>query len=175
MREKLGLKELENEIPLSVVKTMQEPLLVTRTCSVSGKLYLAAEIQKFDIKRPEPLSAMSGKSPEEMFDIVSEDREILGNGENIIVRHPENTDEKKTIYITAHYDTTDTTTGVIDNGTGVAVVLETAKVVRQIQRRLEDTQSRTEESSLWTRLGLYPMSTIIHFSRSFRKTGLPWF
>lgn len=48
MREKLGLKELENEIPLSVVKTMQEPMLVTRTCSVSGKLYLAAEIQKFD-------------------------------------------------------------------------------------------------------------------------------
>lgn len=104
--------------------------------AVFEKYGYETEIQKFDIKRPEPLSAMSGKSPEEMFDIVSEDREILGNGENIIVRHPENTDEKKTIYITAHYDTTDTTTGVIDNGTGVAVVLETAKVVRQIQSNI---------------------------------------
>lgn len=48
MSEKLERRKLENEIPLSIVKIMQEPILVTRTCSVSGKLYLAAELQKFD-------------------------------------------------------------------------------------------------------------------------------
>ena len=91
------------------------------------------EIQKFDIKRPESLLAMSEKSPEEMFDIIEEDREILGKGQDIIARHDSNKNEKKTLYITAHYDTTDFTTGVIDNGTGVAVVLETAKVLEQLQ------------------------------------------
>lgn len=91
------------------------------------------EIQKFDIKRPESLLAMSEKSPEEMFDIIEEDREILEKGQNIIARHYSNKNEKKTLYITAHYDTTDFTTGVIDNGTGVAVVLETAKVLEQLQ------------------------------------------
>lgn len=94
------------------------------------------EIQKFSIKQPDTLSAMSENSPEDMFDVVTETREILGDGENIIVKHPENIDGRKTVYITAHYDTTDKTTGVIDNGTGVAVVLEAAKELRQLERNI---------------------------------------
>ncbi len=47
MREKLGLKKLENEIPLSMIQKMNEPVLITRAHSISGKLYLAAEIQSF--------------------------------------------------------------------------------------------------------------------------------
>ncbi len=47
MREKLGLKELDNEISLSSVLKMKQPMLVTRTNSVSGKLFLAAEMQQF--------------------------------------------------------------------------------------------------------------------------------
>lgn len=94
------------------------------------------EIQKFSIKKPDTLSAMSEKSPEDMFDVVTENREILGEGKNIIVKHPENIDDRKTIYITAHYDTTDKTTGVIDNGTGVAVVLEAAKELRQMESNI---------------------------------------
>lgn len=48
MREKLGLKKLENEISLSVIQKMKEPVLITKANSISGKLYLAAEIQRFD-------------------------------------------------------------------------------------------------------------------------------
>lgn len=94
------------------------------------------ETQKFPIKQPDTLSSMSEKLPEEMFDIVTEDRKILGDGKNIIVNHPGNTNSKKTVYITAHYDTTDKTTGVIDNATGVAVVLEAAKVLRQLESNI---------------------------------------
>lgn len=48
MREGLGLEELENEIPLSVIKKMGEPVLLTKATSVSGKLYLAGELQQYD-------------------------------------------------------------------------------------------------------------------------------
>lgn len=48
MREELGLKELENEIPVSHFKDMDDPVLVTTTTSVSDKLYLAAQMQRFD-------------------------------------------------------------------------------------------------------------------------------
>lgn len=48
MREKLGLRKLENEIPLSMIQKMKEPVLITKAESISGKLYLAAEIQRFD-------------------------------------------------------------------------------------------------------------------------------
>ena len=94
------------------------------------------EIQKFAIKQPDTLSDMSENSPEDMFDVVTETREILGEGENIIVNHPENIDGRKTLYITAHYDTTDKTTGVLDNGTGVAVVLEAAKELRRLESNI---------------------------------------
>ncbi len=48
MREKLGLKELQNEVPLSAIQSMMQPVLVTKNNSVSEKLYLASEMQKFD-------------------------------------------------------------------------------------------------------------------------------
>lgn len=56
--------------------------------------------------------------------------DVLGTGKNIIVSHNDNKNGKKTLYITAHYDTTRHTQGVIDNGTGTAIVLELAKIFR---------------------------------------------
>jgi hypothetical protein len=41
-----------------------------------------------------------------------------------------NPDEKKTLYITAHYDTTDDTNGIRDNGSGVVTAME---IARQLQ------------------------------------------
>lgn len=35
-------------MPLSLIQKMQEPVLVTKTDSVSGKMYLAAEMQRFE-------------------------------------------------------------------------------------------------------------------------------
>ena len=48
MREKFGLKKLQNEILLERFRTMTEPALVSRTNGVSGKLYIAAEMDKMD-------------------------------------------------------------------------------------------------------------------------------
>lgn len=59
--------------------------------------------------------------------------EILGTGKNIIAKTDNHSEAKKTIYITAHYDTTADTTGVIDNGTGVSVVLEVARQLKNYE------------------------------------------
>lgn len=48
MREKFGLKKLQNEILLDRFRTMTQPVLVSRTNGVSGKLYIAAEMDKMD-------------------------------------------------------------------------------------------------------------------------------
>ena len=48
LREKFGLKKLENEILLERFRTMSEPALVSRTNGLSGKLYIASEMDKMD-------------------------------------------------------------------------------------------------------------------------------
>ncbi len=48
MREKFGLKKLENEILLDRFRTMSEPTLVSKTNGLSGKLYIASEMDKMD-------------------------------------------------------------------------------------------------------------------------------
>lgn len=48
MREKLGLKMLENEISISKYRNMVDPVLVTKTHGVSGKLSIAAELERYD-------------------------------------------------------------------------------------------------------------------------------
>ena len=48
MRDKFDLKELTNEIPLGEFLKYEEPVLVSRTNAVSGKLLLASEMSRFD-------------------------------------------------------------------------------------------------------------------------------
>ncbi len=48
MREKFGLKKLENEIVLDRFRTMSQPTLVSKTNGVSGKLFIASEMDKMD-------------------------------------------------------------------------------------------------------------------------------
>lgn len=48
MRRELGLMKLNNEIPVKEFRILNEPVLMSRTTSVSGKIYLAAEVAKFD-------------------------------------------------------------------------------------------------------------------------------
>jgi phosphoribosylformylglycinamidine cyclo-ligase len=48
LREKLGLKELQNEVPLTTIQRMMQPMLLTKVSSVSGKLCLASEMQQLD-------------------------------------------------------------------------------------------------------------------------------
>lgn len=48
VREKFGLKKLENEIILDRFRTMTSPALVSKANGVSGKLYIAVEMDKMD-------------------------------------------------------------------------------------------------------------------------------
>lgn len=48
MREKLGLSRLTNEIPIGIYRDMIDPVLVSKTHGVSGKLSIAAELERYD-------------------------------------------------------------------------------------------------------------------------------
>lgn len=48
MREKFGLKKLENEFLLDRFRTMSQPALVSKTNGLSGKLYIASEMERMD-------------------------------------------------------------------------------------------------------------------------------
>ena len=48
MREKFGLQRLQNEILLDRFRTMSQPVLVSKTNGLSGKLYIASEMDRMD-------------------------------------------------------------------------------------------------------------------------------
>lgn len=53
-----------------------------------------------------------------------------GSARNVIAKQESFDKDKKTLYVTCHYDTTRATTGVYDNSTGVSSVLEIARVLQ---------------------------------------------
>lgn len=48
MRERLGLHTLTNEISIGVYRNMIDPVLIAKTHGVSGKLSIAAELERYD-------------------------------------------------------------------------------------------------------------------------------
>lgn len=48
MREKLGLQKLTNEISIGRFRSMIDPVLISKTHAVSGKLSIASELEKYD-------------------------------------------------------------------------------------------------------------------------------
>ena len=48
MRERLGLQTLTNQIPIGVYRSMIDPVLISKTHGVSGKLSIAAELERYD-------------------------------------------------------------------------------------------------------------------------------
>ena len=48
VRERLGLNTLTNEIPIGVYRSMIDPVLISKTHGVSGKLSIAAELEQYD-------------------------------------------------------------------------------------------------------------------------------
>ncbi|MGG5460140.1 M28 family metallopeptidase [Clostridium sp. B9] len=73
---------------------------------------------------------MSTKTNEEYFNNNPYNSEKLGEGRNIVAKQSNFDKNKKTIYLTAHYDSTEDTTGVIDNASGCSAILEVAKVLK---------------------------------------------
>ena len=48
MREKLGLQKLTNEISIGRFRSMIDPVLISKTHAVSGKLSITSELEKYD-------------------------------------------------------------------------------------------------------------------------------
>lgn len=80
------------------------------------------------------------------FDVDSRPQE--GIGANIIARKRAAAETDKTIMITAHYDTTSKVVGAIDNGSGVSVVMELARQLKdtELQYNLEFVLFDAEEN-----------------------------
>lgn len=62
----------------------------------------------------------------EYFHKQQNDQDYLGKSKNVIASI-NNSNMKKTLYITAHYDTSSKTNGIMDNASGVAVAMEIAR------------------------------------------------
>lgn len=91
------------------------------------------KLQEFDIYEQNMASSIRVKNNSEYFNLNPYNSASLGKGRNIIVESKNNSNNKKTLYLSAHYDSTDYTTGVIDNATGCVVLLELAKVLQNFE------------------------------------------
>ena len=91
------------------------------------------KFQEFDIYEQNMASSLRVKNNSEYFNLNPYNSASLGKGRNIIVESKNNSNNKKTLYLSAHYDSTDYTTGVIDNATGCVVLLELAKVLQNFE------------------------------------------
>ncbi|MGL4741915.1 MAG: M28 family metallopeptidase, partial [Sarcina sp.] len=86
--------------------------------------------QNFEIYKQDSNSTVYTKTNLEYLDLNPYNSKKLGTGRNVIAL-PKNFDkDKKILFLSAHYDTTDYTNGIIDNGTGTTVVLEIARILK---------------------------------------------
>lgn len=88
------------------------------------------EIQPFSVYKQEFLQFNSSKY---YFNLNPFQSESIGESKNIIGKQSNFNENKKTIYLTAHYDTTKDTIGVIDNATGVAALLEIGRILKDYE------------------------------------------
>ena len=92
----------------------------------------AVETQEFYVYSKTINDYLTPTSVWQYFDKYSGEKDCIGKGKNVISTSA-NPDEKKTLYITAHYDTTSDTNGILDNGTGVVVAMEIARQLQGIK------------------------------------------
>ena len=64
---------------------------------------------------------------------TAENAIVDGIGENIIVTKNSSIDTTKNLIISAHYDSAEDSVGANDNGSGVAAVLELARILKDTE------------------------------------------
>lgn len=107
----------------------EENALVNLKDKLDGYGYIST-IQEFPVYKQTFESTHGLNGVQSAFDPNPYKSEKLGIGKNLIVKKNNYDENKKNIYITAHYDTTKNTYGAMDNGSGVSVVLETANQLK---------------------------------------------
>ena len=93
--------------------------------------YDETECQKFEYNDENNENAIRRSSQVDVFLTPTAENAIVdGIGENIIVTKKSSTDTTKNLIISAHYDSADDSVGANDNGSGVAAVLELARILK---------------------------------------------
>ena len=94
--------------------------------------YDEIECQKFEYNDENNENAIRRSSQADVFLApTAENATIDGTGENIIVTKKSFTDMTKNLIISAHYDSAEDSVGANDNGSGVAAVLELARILNE--------------------------------------------
>ena len=96
--------------------------------------YDEIECQKFEYNDENNENAIRRSSQADVFLApTAENATVDGTGENIIVTKKSSTDTTKNLIISAHYDSAEDSVGANDNGSGVATVLELARILKDTE------------------------------------------
>mgnify|MGYP004492883583 CR=1 FL=1 len=96
--------------------------------------YDEIECQKFEYNDENNENAIRRSSQADVFlASTAENATVDGAGENIIVTKKSSTDTTKNLIISAHYDSAEDSVGANDNGSGVAAVLELARILKDTE------------------------------------------
>ena len=92
------------------------------------------ECQKFEYNDENNENAIRRSSQVDVFLApTAQNVTVDGTGENIIVTKKSATDTTKNLIISAHYDSAEDSAGANDNGSGVAAVLELARILKDAE------------------------------------------
>ena len=90
--------------------------------------------QKFEYNDENNENAIRRSSQADVFLVsTAENATVDGTGENIIVTKKSSTNATKNLIISAHYDSAEDSVGANDNGSGVAAVLELARILKDTE------------------------------------------
>ena len=138
------IEPLEQNIEQIIDEITSEPRPINSDAIQNVKEYISEyfgnlgydniEYQKFEYNDENNENAIRHSSQADVFlASTAEDTIVDGIGENIIVTKNSSIDTTKNLIISAHYDSAEDSVGANDNGSGVAAVLELARILKDTE------------------------------------------
>ena len=138
------IEPLEQNIEQIIDEITSEPRPINSDAIQNVKEYISEyfgnlgydniEYQKFEYNDENNENAIRHSSQADVFlASTAEDAIVDGIGENIIVTKNSSSDTTKNLIISAHYDSAEDSVGANDNGSGVAAVLELARILKDTE------------------------------------------
>ena len=138
------IEPLEQNIEQIIDEITSEPHPINSDAIQNVKEYISEyfgnlgydniEYQKFEYNDENNENAIRHSSQADVFLASTAENAIVdGIGENIIVTKNSSIDTTKNLIIRAHYDSAEDSVGANDNGSGVAAVLELARILKDTE------------------------------------------
>lgn len=138
------IEPLEQNIEQIIDEITSEPRPINSDAIQNVKEYISEyfgnlgydniEYQKFEYNDENNENAIRHSSQADVFLASTAENAIVdGIGENIIVTKNSSIDITKNLIISAHYDSAEDSVGANDNGSGVAAVLELARILKDTE------------------------------------------